>query len=462
MPAEMPYIPAPEAPKYRGLLIKEVLPGGIGQELGLREGDKLIEINGQALRDQIDASFWENADLLELLVEREDGSTLQLRVDKDEEEALGLVFEPIRFRRCANKCVFCFIDQNRPGSRETLFFKDEDYRLSFLHGNYVTLTNLKPKDMERILEQRLSPLFVSVHSLDPARREILLGAKERRPFRELLETLLDGGITVHGQVVCCPGLNDGEDLRRTIDGLGAYFPEVGSLSVVPVGLTRFREGLYQLDPFTKQTAADVLDIIHERAEHYRALHGEAFVYASDEFYLLAERPLPGLEFYDRMPQLSNGVGLMTKFVAEWEEHLDLLREYLAEQPLDPQHLAQQPTIVTGGYAGPFLEGLIHQVQQLAPQVQLRLVEVRNDYFGERIKVVGLLTGKDILAALRGVDLGEGPVLLPYTVLNSSRSRFLDNMSCEEFEAQLGRSVQFLEPEAEPLFLALTGMPELVW
>ncbi|MBR5116550.1 MAG: DUF512 domain-containing protein, partial [Lachnospiraceae bacterium] len=310
--------------KTQGHKISAVEPESIAAELGLEPGDVLLSIDGREVKDVFDYRFFTKNEELVLLVRKQDGEEWELEIEKDEDEDLGIEFESglmDNYRSCSNNCIFCFIDQNPPGMRETLYFKDDDARLSFLQGNYVTLTNMREEDIERIIAYRLQPINISVHTTDPELRVKMLRNRFAGQVLDRIRRLYEAGITMNGQIVLCRGINDGEHLTRTIRDLSGFLPFMQSVSVVPVGLTRFREGLYPLEPFSGEDAREVLSIIHREQERCMAEHGTHFIHAGDEWYLLAEQPVPGAESYDGYCQLENGVGMMRLLTDEFTEAL---------------------------------------------------------------------------------------------------------------------------------------------
>lgn len=306
---------------YKGI-ISNVKPDSIGLEIGLVPGDRLLAVNGESVQDIIDLSFALAEEEIELLIEHVSGEREIISFEKDYDEELGLEFESAVFdnvRQCANKCVFCFVDQMPPGMRDSLYIKDDDYRLSFLYGNFVTLTNIGPRDLERIAKLHLSPLYVSVHTTNGTLREKMLGGKRAGKIMGQLTELVEKGIDLHTQVVLCPGFNDGRELERTIRDLYALHPSVLSLAIVPVGLTRYRDDCHPLTGFTQNGSREVIRLVRQWQEKCRQETGESFVYLADEFYLAAGEEIPDYEAYDGFPQLENGVGIVRAFLAEWEE-----------------------------------------------------------------------------------------------------------------------------------------------
>lgn len=409
---------------YSGIISK-VLPDSIAMEAGLEAGDRLITVDGENVRDIIDLSFALADENVELLIEKSNGERELLEIEKDYDEDLGIEFESAVFdgvRRCANRCIFCFVDQMAPGMRESLYVKDDDYRLSFLYGNFVTLTNITPQDMDRIRRLHLSPLYISVHTTNGALREKMLNNKNAGKIMSQLDTLITNGIEMHTQIVLCPDINDGSELEKTIGDLYALHPNVLSMAIVPVGLSRYRENCYSLQVFTPQQALDVVTMVNKWQQKCRKENGTSFVYLSDEFYLAAGQPIPEYDFYDGFPQLENGIGLIRNFLHEWEQEAIAGDGYK-----EPHHI----DVLCGVSAEKILGPLLDAVK--IPNLTIRVISVENNFFGTDITVSGLLTGQDILATL-GQDQGKRTgVIIPGTSLRKGEGIFLDNMTLDELE-----------------------------
>ena len=426
----------------RGLLIEAVHPGSIAGELELEQGDRLVALNGVPLRDLIDYEFHVSDDPLLLEVERRDGEAWEIEVERDEGEPLGLVFAPPAPKRCGNNCLFCFVHQLPKGLRKPLSVKDEDYRLSFLYGTYITLTNLTRRDLARIIAQRLSPLYISVHATDPAVRERLLGRSGIPHVLDLLRELAGAGITLHTQVVLCPGINDGPVLERTVSDLVALHPRVASLAVVPVGLTRHRSRLPYLAPVTPEYASAFSDRWQAEAERLSARLGEPFLFLADEFFIRGGRPFPLLESYGDFPQLENGVGMVPLFLQEAEMVLK------SAEPVPPVHA----TIVTGVSPYPYLSDFIRTLSAVTGAT-LEVVAVPNILFGQSVTVTGLVAGRDIVAALKGGKPGE-VVVIPDVMLKEGEGRFIDDLTVAELEAELDRPVLVVPASPAGIYEAL--------
>lgn len=430
--------------------IVAVAPGSIAAELELEPGDVLLSVNGKEIEDIFDYQYMVEDEYLCLLVRKADGEEWELEIEKECSEDIGIAFESglmDDYRSCSNQCIFCFIDQMPKGMRDTLYFKDDDSRLSFLQGNYVTLTNMKDKDIERIIYYHLAPINVSVHTTNPALRCEMLHNRFAGEALKKMERLAEAGIEMNGQIVLCKGVNDGAELERTISDLTACIPSMRSLSVVPVGLTKFREGLYRLDPFEREDAREVLAIIHRWQDYCMEHFGMHFVHGGDEWYLLAEEELPEEERYDGYLQLENGVGMITLLRDEFTEAL-------AEEQAD-EALHRQVTLATGKLAGPILAELTERVSSKFPGVKIHVHEIRNDFFGERITVAGLLTGGDIMNQLKGKDLGDA-LLLPCSMLRSGEEIFLDDMSVTDMKRTLQVPIDIVKSSGRDLLDAILG------
>lgn len=404
----------------------------LAEELELKEGDKILEINGQPLRDIIDLSFALADEEIEMLVEHADGEQELLVFDKDCDEELGAEFESAVFdgiRRCGNKCYFCFVDQVPPAMRSSLYVKDDDYRLSFLYGNFVTLTNIGPIDIKRIEKLHLSPLFISVHTMNMELRKKLLGCERADMLKEQLTALEEAGVEYHTQVVLCPGINDGPELDYTIEQLYMRRPNVQSLAIVPVGLTKFRDGCYPLTQYNRKTAAAVIDQVEKWQERFVDEIDENFVYLGDEFYLMAGRELPSTEEYDGFPQLDNGIGLVRNFIDEWNE----AAEFDGNGYDKPLHL----TVVSGEAFAPVIKELTDGLA--VKNLTVDILTVKNDFFGEMVNVSGLLTGVDIKKALLSVTDSDG-VILPECALRSGENVFLDDIPLTDIEEAVNKRI----------------------
>ncbi len=410
-------------------VIKSVNKGSIADSLGILPGDIVIKIDDNEIEDIFDYQFMTLTDELVLTILRGD-EEWEYEIEKGENEDIGLVFENglmDNYRRCSNNCIFCFIDQMPPGMRDTLYFKDDDSRLSFLQGNYITLTNLSEKDLGRIVRYNLSPVNVSIHTMNPELRCRMLGNRFAGSSLQKLNVLADAGIEMNGQVVLCKGINDGRELEFTISELMKYIPSFRSLSVVPVGLSKYRDGLFHLEPFEKDDCAEVIDIIEGYQKQCMEKYGIHFVHASDEFYLTAGRPMPEADRYDGYLQLDNGVGMIRSFIDERDEQIE---KRMQDGSFDKDHGGKHITLVTGVLAYPIISESARMVEERANGLKIDVYAIRNDFFGERITVSGLLTGQDIIAQLKGRDLGD-EIRLPESVVRAGTDVFLDDIKVSE-------------------------------
>ncbi len=424
-------------------LIKEVYPGSIAEEMGIEPGDVLLRINKQDIGDVFDYRYYIKDDYIEVLIRKADGEEWLLEIDKDYDDDLGIEFDNglmSDYRSCSNKCIFCFIDQMPPGMRETLYFKDDDSRLSFLQGNYITLTNMSEKDVERIIHMQLAPINISVQTTNPELRCKMLHNRFAGDKLKYLDRLYEGHVEMNGQIVCCKGVNDGEELKRSIEDLAKYLPFMRSVSAVPAGITKYRDGLYPLELYTKEEAGAVIDLIESYQKKFYDEYGLHFIHASDEWYITAERDFPEEERYDGYIQLENGVGMMRLFIEEFEEAV----KHLEGKPMD-----RTLTIATGKLTYPTICQFAGRLMKLYPGLVVHVYAIRNDFFGETITVSGLITGRDLVKQLleykeQGVELGE-TLLIPSNMLRTGEEVFLDDMTVQQVEETLGMHLTAIEP-----------------
>ncbi len=410
-------------------MIKGVLQGSIAEELGIEAGDKLIAINDCEIEDVFDYHYWVNDEELSVLIEKPDGEEWELLIEKDCGDDLGIEFEQglmDEYRSCRNRCMFCFIDQMPEGMRRTLYFKDDDSRLSFLQGNYVTLTNMSDHDIDRIIRYRLEPINISFHTTNPELRCRMLNNRFAGEALLKVDRLFAGEIHMNGQIVLCRGINDGEELERSIRDMAGYLPYLQSVSVVPVGLTKHREGLYPLEPFRQEDAREVLSVIHRWQDRLYEEHGTHFIHAGDEWYILAGEELPKEERYDGYLQLENGVGMLRLLEDEFDE---ALRE------AEGDNKVREVSAATGLLAGPYIQKMADRLMAKYPNTKIHVYPIRNDFFGELITVSGLITGKDLIAQLRGRQIGE-KLLLPCNMFRSGEEVFLDDVTLADVEEAL--------------------------
>ncbi|MEZ3435026.1 MAG: DUF512 domain-containing protein [Lachnospiraceae bacterium] len=430
-------------------IIKEIEPGSIAMELGIEPGDRLLSINDMEIEDVFDYHFYVNDEELTLLIEKPDGEQWELQIEKDYEEDLGLIFEQglmDEYRSCKNKCIFCFIDQMPEGMRDTLYFKDDDSRLSFLQGNYVTLTNMSDYDIERIIRYHLEPINISFQTTNPKLRCKMLHNRFAGEALKKVDRLFRAGIEMNGQIVLCKGVNDGEELERSIRDLSEYIPCLRSVSVVPVGLTKYREGLYPLEPFIKEDAEDVLQTIHRWQEKLYARHGLHFIHAGDEWYILAGEEMPEAERYDGYLQLENGVGMLRLLMDEFEEAYRFLKGDTKERCV---------SVATGYLAYPYIRRMAERIMEKCPALRVHVYPVRNDFFGELITVSGLITGKDLIRQLKGKPLGER-LLLPCSMFRSGETVFLDDITIEDVKEALQVEADIVKSSGQDFIEAVLG------
>ena len=411
--------------------VKEIEEGSLAARAGFRRGDLILAVNGEEIRDLIDFQVHSADSQLFFEVERE-GEIYSVEVDRVHGENMGIHFDEMRLRRCNNKCVFCFLHQMPKGLRRSLYFEDDDYRLSFLHGSYVTLTNMRDSDLHRIIEQRLSPQYISVHATDPALRQQLLGRRKPTvPILDRIRLLAEHRIEMHAQVVICPGINDGSHLERTVGDLAEIYPDVRSIALVPVGLTRFRSHLPSLRQVTPELAVDYLEAAENWGSRFVDELGERFIYAADELFLLGGRLPPQENYYDSFPQIENGIGMVRAFLDRWERGKLILG--------NPANLGEgwgtsaRIALVTGTLAARFLVPVVDELRSFAVP-KATLVPVENDFFGHGITVSGLLTGRDIIAALKGRP--HDLAVLPPNCINGD-GLTIDDMTVADLQTATG-------------------------
>jgi putative radical SAM enzyme (TIGR03279 family) len=428
--------------------INSVMHGSPSDKYGVKKDDILVKINGHGIKDVLDYMYYaaDTEVSLELL---RDNETINLEISKDEYDDLGLEFETFLMdskQSCSNKCVFCFIDQMPPGMRETLYFKDDDARLSFLQGNYVTLTNLHQEDIDRIIEMKLN-INVSVHTTNPELRVKMMHNRFAGEKLKYIWQLAESGIKLNCQIVCCPGLNDGDELRRSLTDLGTLMPNITSMAVVPVGLTKFRKGLYPLVGFTKESAAETIDIIEEFQQVFLEKFGTRTVFPSDEFYLIAERELPPMEAYEDFSQYENGVGMLRSLIDEFDKAL-----YMAEWEGGKRHVS----IATGYSPFSTISSLAKKAEEKFPDLRCDVYRIRNDFFGETITVTGLITAQDLIAQLRGKDLGD-ELLISSAMLRRDSDVFLDDFTVPDVEKELNVKLTSTNSDGYELLDAIMGI-----
>ena len=433
----------------RGHVVSLVQPGSIGDEMGIEPGDILLEINGHEILDVFDYHYYVDDENIVVLIEKPNGEQWELEIDKDEEEGLGLEFGQSlmdEYRSCRNKCMFCFIDQMPAGMRDTLYFKDDDSRLSFLQGNYITLTNMSDHDVERIVKYHLEPINISFQTTNPALRCKMLHNRFAGDALKKVDILYRGGIEMNGQIVLCKGVNDKEELERTIRDLTGYLPFLKSVSVVPVGLSKFRDGLYPLEPFTKEDAKEVLQLIGRWQDKIYEEYGIHFIHAGDEWYILAEEEVPEEGSYDGYLQLENGVGMLRLLKDEFEEGIVALMG---------DGRVREISLATGKLAYPYLKKMVDRLEEKFPNIKVHLYDIRNDFFGENITVSGLITGQDLMTQLQRQKLGE-VLLIPCNMLKTDEDVFLDDFTVREVESTLQVPVNIVKSSGQDLIDAILG------
>lgn len=442
----------------KSAVIHTVQPDSAAYEAGIEPGDLLLSINGQVIQDIFDYRFLTTDSDLLVEIEKKNGELWEIEVEKDEYEDLGIDFEDpliLEAKSCTNKCVFCFIDQLPKGMRETVYFKDDDSRLSFLSGNYITLTNLGEKELERIIRYRMSPVNVSVHTANPELRKIMLGNRFAGDVLDKIRTLTDGGISVNTQIVLCKGLNDGPELDKTLEELSGLHPGVASISVVPVGMTKWREGLYRLEPFDRQDSAFVLKQVEVWQQKLLKKHDTRLVYLADEFYIMAGHKLPSCREYEDFPQIENGVGLMSLLLFEFHQYLEKQGKKL-DRYCSKFNGHRMVSIATGICAYPYIKQLAQQLEKRYNNLEVAVYPIKNNYFGENVTVTGLLTGGDLLEQLEAKEIGS-ELLISRSMLKSGEELFLDDYTVAELGSKLGKRVTVAENSGEDLIKKILGM-----
>ena len=433
--------------------ISGVIPGSIGAELGVEKGDFLISINGIVPQDLIDYRYLSADEYIDVEIEKPDRQRIVLEIEKDADEDLGLVFTQDTFdgmKRCKNKCIFCFVDQMPPNLRDSLYIKDDDYRLSLLYGNFITLTNMKEADLQRIIEMHISPIYISVHSTEPEIRKRMLNNPQAGKLISIMTRLAEAGIEMHTQVVLCPGINDGEHLAETIATLQNFWPQVKSVAVVPVGITKYQKNPL-LRSYTPSEAKIIIRDVTRRQEEFKSKINSNFVFLADEFYLLAGEEIPSYDHYEGFPQIENGVGLVRYF---WHD-------FQKAAPKLPQALKNKKKffIVTGISGGPVLEPIIQRLNEIK-NLEVNLIKISNDFFGRTVTVTGLLTGHDLILGLeewRKEEEEVPEIFISSTMLKYGADVFLDNTKVSQVAARLNCKINVLEPKGESLVTAIKNL-----
>lgn len=445
-------------------VIKSVVKDSIAQECGFEPGDFLIRINGKEIKDIFDYRFLCMDEFLLLEAKSSTGEIVEIEIEKDIDEDLGLEFENSfmdAYRSCSNKCIFCFIDQLPKGMRETLYFKDDDARLSFLQGNYITLTNMSDEDVDRIIQYRLEPINISFQTMNKELRCKMLNNRFAGDALEKVERFAQAGISMNGQIVLCKNINDGKELDYSIEQLLKYIPLLESVSIVPSGLTKYRDGLFELEPFNKEDAKLVLGKIRAWQQHCMYTYGIHFVHASDEWYLLAQEEIPDSESYDGYLQLENGVGMLRLFMDEFRLALDNLKEEILVNDILRDNLCETEPVsfATGIAAYDTLEMLVKELCNVVPSLKVNGYKIENKFFGEQITVAGLITGADLIAQLKGRELGKR-LLLPECMLRSNEDVFLDDMHLPEIEKALQVQTDIVKSSGQEFLYHILGLRPL--
>ena len=431
-------------------IIKTIEPGSIAEELELEPGDELLRVNGEIIEDVFDYHFQTNDTYLELTIRKKDGEEWDLEIEKEYDEEIGITFENEfmdQYRSCSNNCIFCFIDQMPPGMRPTLYFKDDDSRLSFLQGNYITLTNMSDHDIDRIIRYHLAPINISFQTTNPELRCKMLHNRFAGNIFPKVQRLYEAGIEMNGQIVLCKGYNDGAELERSISDLSKYLPHLKSVSVVPVGLSKYRDGLAPLEPFTREDAKEVLATIHKWQKKLYEQWGLHFIHAGDEWYLLAEMEVPQEESYDGYLQLENGVGMLRLLFNEFEE---------AFGKLTGDDRVEELSVATAKLAYPYVDRMARRMQEKYPGLKIHTYCIRNDFFGERITVSGLITGQDLMAQLKDQELGER-LLIPCNMLKMDEDIFLDDFTLDEVADTLQVPIDIVKSSGQDFVNAILGI-----
>lgn len=408
--------------------IKYIEPGSIAEAAGLEEGDKLVSVNGSDFRDILEYRYLTAEYEVTLEVLKKDGSSEIITVESDYED-LGIEFNEgliDEAQSCTNKCIFCFIDQLPKGMRETVYFKDDDTRLSFLQGNYVTLTNMSDEEIDRLIKMRVSPINVSVHTTEPELRCMMLHNRFAGKCYDIMKKFAENGIYMNCQIVLCPEINDGAHLKRTLDDLGALFPYVNSISVVPVGLTRYRDGLYPIKPFTALSSVETIEFVEKIQEEFLEKLGTRLVFLSDEFYVNAGKPVPGAEQYEGFPQIENGVGLMASMREEFDAAIKMIKN---------KERSRHVSIATGEIAYGFISDMAKEIESKCSGVKIDVYAVKNDFFGGGVTVSGLVCGSDIIRQLKE-RISTDTLLIPHSMLRDDDNIFLDDTTVSDVEREL--------------------------
>lgn len=436
--------------------IVKVQPGSIAEEMEIEPGDILISINNQNIEDVFDYRYFLAEEYIEVQIQKPDGEIWLLEIEKDYNEDIGLIFENSlmdELKRCRNKCKFCFIDQLPPNMRDTVYFKDDDWRMSYINGNYITLTNMSEKDMNRLIKHKLSPMNISIHATVPEVRISLLNNRFAGDIMGQIKTLIDAGIQINGQIVLCRGINDGEVLEKTIQDLSMFIPNILSLTVVPVGISKYRKHLEKLEPFDKASAKQVIDTVNKWQKYYLEKMNTRFIFAADEFYITAGEDLPAYKEYEDFPVLDNGVGMLAKFRHELKTALQKVERTVEGQ--------LEVSIATGKITEDFMHECIKEVQKKFPGLRAYIYSVENEFFGELITVTGLLTGRDIVRTLKSQEKLGDVLLLAENMLKCGEQVLLDDYTIDKIAKELGKKVVIMPNQGEEWLKTILTIKEKV-
>lgn len=433
-------------------IIKSVNPGSIAEELELEPGDEVLRINGKKIEDVFDYHYLCNDEYLTLIVRKANGEEWELEIEKELQDDLGINFEDSlmdKYHSCRNKCIFCFIDQLPPGMRETLYFKDDDARLSFLQGNYITLTNMSDEDVDRICFYKLSPINISIHTMNPELRCMMLHNRFAGQVLGKIQKFYEAGIEMNSQIVLCKGINDGAELDYSISELAKLFPYMRSVSVVPFGATKFRDNLYPLEKYNKEESKVVLAQLQKWQDKFLKEFGTRFIQASDEWFMVAEEPLPEADYYEGYQQIENGVGIIRSMMDEFTEELDRL---------EGDDRVREVSTVSGVLSAPAHRQLLDKLMKKFPNVKVHLYTIINDFFGHGITVTGLITGGDLIRQLTDQPLGE-ELLLPAVMLRPEEQDFLDDVKAIEVQKALQTPIRIVKSNGVSMVRAILGLDE---
>lgn len=437
--------------KKKSIPIKDVLEDSIAKELGIVKEDKLLSINGNEIKDIFEYRFLITNPEIVLKIQKEDGEVWEIEIEKEEYEDLGIEFEDLildREKSCRNNCIFCFIDQMPRGMRETLYFKDDDTRLSFYSGNYVTLTNVNHNDIERIIKYKMSPINVSVHSTNPDLRVFMLNNKTAGDVLSKIKMLIDGGIEINCQIVLCREINDKTELDRTINELGNLYPVLNSISIVPVGITKYRDNLYQLKSYDKKSSIEVIKQVENWQIEFMKKYGSRIVYLADEFYIMANFHMPPYESYEHFPQIENGVGLISLMLNEFYAYLKEINITIKK--------ARKISIATGVSPYNYIKKMTDILENKYSNLDINVYKIKNDFFGENVTVTGLITAKDLINQLLGKELGE-ELLISRSMLRTGEDVFLDDCTLEMLESKLEVKVTVVENNGRDFIDKILGV-----